>query len=210
MINIKNIIFKLFVVFFTIIIFIFVLAKSYSHTMFKNISNSFLRLHIIANSDSTEDQILKYKIRDGVIEYLNPLFSSVQTKDDALKILNAHVDDISILATNISKSMGYNYNIKVSVGNFYFPTKDYTKVTLPEGFYDALKIEIGEANGQNWWCVMFPSLCIIDTTNCSFTPESDNILKENLGSEEYAIITNSNNSPNFKFKFKLIEIFENI
>lgn len=210
MFKFKNLILKFFVVFFLLTIFIFISAKSYSKVMFKNISNNFLRLHVVANSDSTEDQILKYKIRDSIIDFITPLFKDVTTKAEALAILNNHTEDISKLSSEISKSMGYNYEIKVEIGNFYFPTKEYSKITLPEGFYDALKIEIGDANGQNWWCVMYPSLCIIDTTNCIFASESDKLLKENLGSEEYSVITNSNNSVDLKIKFKLIELFENI
>lgn len=210
MFKFKDLILRFFIVFFLLAIFIFISAKSYSKVMFKNISNNFLRLHVIANSDSTEDQILKYKIRDSVIAFLNPLFKDVTSKAEAVDILYNHKEEISKLASEISKSMGYNYDIKVNIGNFYFPTKEYTQVTLPQGFYDALKIEIGEAHGQNWWCVMYPSLCIIDTKNCSFSSESNKLLKENLGTEEYSIITNSNKSTDLKIKFKLIELFENI
>ena len=208
--KLKNFCLKFFFILFIIIIFILISAKSYSQTMFNNISNNFLRLHIIANSDSTEDQMLKYKIRDAVIEYISPYFENVNSKEDALKILNEHIDDIYNLSLDIATSNGYNYPIKVSVGNFYFPTKGYTQITLPEGFYDALKIELGNSTGQNWWCVMFPSLCIIDTTNCEFSETSDEILRNNLGAEEYSIISNQNDYTSIKIKFKLIELFENI
>lgn len=208
--KLKNFCLKFLFILFIIIIFILISAKSYSQTMFNNISNNFLRLHIIANSDSTEDQMLKYKIRDAVIEYISPYFENVNSKEDALKILNEHIDDIYNLSLDIATSNGYNYPIKVSVGNFYFPTKEYTQITLPEGFYDALKIELGNSTGQNWWCVMFPSLCIIDTTNCEFSETSDEILRNNLGAEEYSIISNQNDCTSIKIKFKLIELFENI
>ena len=210
MIKFKNFSLKFLFILFSIIIFILVSAKSYSKTMFESISNNFLRLHIVANSDSTEDQMLKYQIRDSIIEYIAPFFENVTSKDEALKILNEHLNDIYNISCDIVKSNGLNYPINVSIGNFYFPTKKYSTITLPEGFYDALKIEIGNSDGQNWWCVMFPSLCIIDTNNCKFTDNSDEILRENLGIEEYSIITDSDKSKNFNIKFKLIELFENL
>lgn len=201
---------KLIFIFFIIFIFIFVSAKSYSKTMFKNISNNFLRLHIIANSDSTDDQILKYKIRDSVIEYMSSYFDDVKTKDEALNILNDHIDEIYNIAFEIASSNGYSYPITVSVGNFYFPTREYDEITLPEGCYDALKIELGESKGQNWWCVMFPSICLIDNYNQNFSNDSEKLLQQNLDSEEYSIICNENKSVELKIKFKLIELFENI
>ena len=178
--------------------------------MFKNISNNFLRLHVVANSDSTEDQILKYKIRDAVIDYMKPYFSNVNTKNDALNILNSQKNNINDLATKITTENGYNYPVNVSIGNFYFPTKEYSEIILPEGYYDALKIELGNAKGQNWWCVMFPSLCIIDSNNLSFSESSEQLLQENLSEEELSIISNTNTTPDIKIKFKLIELFENL
>lgn len=201
---------KFLIVFFLILIFIFISAKSYSNIMFENISNNFLRLHIVANTDSTEDQILKYNIRDAVLEYINPLFENIKDKESALNILTCHINEIQIIASNIAVSSGFNYPITVSVGNFYFPTKNYSKITLPEGHYDALKIELGKADGQNWWCVMFPSLCLLDTNHLSFSKSADKVLNENLSSEEYSVISNVDSSKDIKIKFKLIELFENI
>lgn len=207
--NLKNFFLKLLIVLFLIIIYIFISAKTYSNTMFQNISDDFLRLHVVANSDSTDDQILKYQVRDAVIEYMAPYFSNINTKQEALEILKTQQLNIEDLATQIIHNNGYNYSVKISIGNFYFPTKEYSKITLPEGYYDSLKIEIGNAEGQNWWCVMFPSLCIIDNS-CNFSEISDNILRQNLSDEEYSIINQENSTADIKIKFKLIELFENI
>ena len=210
MFKIKNFLFKLFTVLFAILIFIFFSAKSYSQIMFENISNNFLRLHIVANSDSTEDQMLKYKIRDSIIDYLEPIFKDIDSKEEAIILLNSHLDDITKLSYDVMTSLGFNYPINISIGNYYFPRKNYSQITLPEGYYDALKIDIGKADGQNWWCVMFPSLCIVDTNTCNFSSDSNTLLQENLGTEEYSIITNSEELSSLKIKFKLIELFENI
>ena len=199
----KNFFLKLSLIFSLITIFIFISARSYSKNMFKNISNNFLRLHVVANSDSTEDQILKYKIRDAVIDYMKPYFSNINTKKDALEILNSQKNNITNLAKKIATDNGYTYPVTVFIGNF-------SEIILPEGYYDALKIELGDAKGQNWWCVMFPSLCIIDSTNLNFSESSEQLLQENLSEEELSIISNSNATPDIKIKFKLIELFENL
>ena len=155
-------------------------------------------------------KILKYKIRDAVIDYMKPYFSNINTKKDALEILNSQKNNITNLAKKIATDNGYTYPVTVFIGNFYFPTKEYSEIILPEGYYDALKIELGDAKGQNWWCVMFPSLCIIDSTNLNFSESSEQLLQENLSEEELSIISNSNATPDIKIKFKLIELFENL
>lgn len=201
----KNFFLKLSLIFLLITIFIFISARSYSKNMFKNISNNFLRLHVVANSDSTEDQILKYKIRDAVIDYMKPYFSNINTKKDALEILNSQKNNITNLAKKIATDNGYTYPVTVFIGNFYFPTKEYSEIILPEGYYDALKIELGDAKGQNWWCVMFPSLCFIDISSGIVNDEAKENLEENLDNESYNLI--SNTSTETTFKFKLVEFF---
>lgn len=201
---------KIFILFILFITFIFVSAKSYSEKMFHNISDNFLRLHVVANSDSTKDQMLKYQIRDEIIEYFNTHLSQVNTKDEAISILNENLPEIRKIASRVQSENGFNYPINVSINKSYFPTKDYSNIILPEGYYDALKIEIGNADGQNWWCVMFPSLCLINTNDYSFSDTSDEILQNNLSEEEYSIVSTDKTSANIKIKFKLIELFENI
>lgn len=200
----------IFILFFLFCTFIFSLMNSYSKTMFSNISNSFLRLHIIANSDSTEDQMIKYEIRDSILEYLSPYLQEVNSKESAIEILNNHMTEINTLATNITKKHNSNLTINTSISSSYFPAKSYGNVTLPEGYYDALKIEIGNSSGQNWWCVMYPCLCLVDPSTSDFTYKSDDLLSSKLGNEEISLITESDNSKLFKFKFKLLELFENL
>lgn len=191
-------------------IFIFALMHAYSKTMFNNISNDFLRLHIVANSDSKEDQMLKYEIRDVVLQYMQPYLNNVSSKESAIQMLNTHMDELCTITNDIAKQKGYDLPIKISISKSYFPAKSYGNITLPEGNYDALKIEIGKSEGQNWWCVMYPSLCVIDSSNLKFDYNSDKLLDKNLNTEEYSLITKSNSSKALKFKFKLIELFENL
>lgn len=196
--------------FFLFCTFILSLMYSYSKTMFRNISNNLLRLHIVANSDSTEDQIMKYKIRDEVLNYLKPYLSSVKDKETAIQIINKHMPELKILTSDIAKKNNYNYPINISISSSYFPAKSYGNITLPEGSYDALKIDVGNSSGQNWWCVMYPCLCSVDSSSHNLSYNTDETLLSSLGSEEISLITDSNHSKPLKFKFKLIELFENL
>ena len=170
-------------------------------------SNNFFRLHILANSDSNEDQNLKLKIRDNIIEYMNTLSYSGLTKEEAINLTNSNLENFKKIAEKIILDEGYNYPVSLEIGNFYFPTKEYGNISLPAGYYDALKIEIGEAKGKNWWCSLFPPLCFVDISAGVIDEESEEFLKENLSDDEFAIITDT--SENVKFKFKIIELINN-
>ena len=103
---------------------------------------------------------------------------------------------------------GFNYDVAVRIGNFSFPTKNYGDISLPAGFYDAIRVEIGKSEGQNWWCVLFPPLCFVDVTSGVVPEESKQIMQENLSFEEYSLI--SENNAEMNFKFKIVEFFKNI
>jgi len=109
------------------------------------IADSVFRLHVIANSNSDADQALKYKVRDNIIQYINSLSVNLNSKDEVIKIANEHLDDIKQIALDTIHQNGYNYDVNVEIGNFEFPTKQYGDISLPAGFYDALKVEIGAA-----------------------------------------------------------------
>lgn len=209
MYKLKKIFYKFIFTIFLLFLFIFVSAKSYSNAMSKSISNKFLRLHVVANSDSTEDQMLKYQIRDAVLEYMEPILEDAKSKEEALELLNNSKENIEKISQEIAFNNNFDYDIAVSIGNFYFPTKEYSNFILPNGFYDALQIKIGKAAGQNWWCVMFPSLCITEQS-CNFTNSSEEFLQENLSNEEFKVLYNNSENQQLKIKFKLIELFENM
>lgn len=192
-----------------LLIYIAISAFSYVAAVSNDISESVFRLHVIANSDSEEDQNLKYIVRDNLIKYMNTLTPNMSTKDDAIKIAKEHEQDFRDIAIKTIRENGYNYDVKVEIGNCYFPTKYYGDISFPAGYYDALKVEIGESAGQNWWCVMFPPLCFVDMSTGIVPDESKQTIKEQLSEEEYAII-NEKNNPNINFKFKLIELFSKL
>lgn len=190
-------------------LYIFVCAFSYVNAVSSDIANSVFRLHVIANSDEKEDQELKLKVRDNVLSYMNKICENVTTKEDAILIANEHIDEFKEIALNTIHENGYDYSVNVRIGNFSFPTKTYGDISLPAGLYDALRIEIGKAKGQNWWCVMFPPLCFVDVSSGIVPDDSKETMKDNLSDEEFSLISDNEDS-NVKFKFKLIEWFQNV
>ena len=190
--------------------FLLLSAYSYVNAVSNNLADNVFRLHVIANSDSEEDQNLKYKVRDSLIGYMNTLTNDMNTKDEVIKIAGKHIQDFKDIAQNVVEENGYNYEVNVEIGNFSFPTKTYGDISFPSGFYDALKVEIGKAEGQNWWCVMFPPLCFVDVSSGVVPEESKENLEANLGDEEYSIISDSEENGLTSIKFKIIEFFENI
>jgi len=191
---------------FLLFIYIFISAHSYVTAVSNNLSEAVFRLHVIANSDSTEDQSLKLKVRDALLDFMNNLCANCSTKEEAIEIATKHKENFQKIAEQTIIENGYNYSVKININNFYFPTKNYGDITLPAGLYDALRVEIGEAKGQNWWCVMFPSLCFIDISSGVVDDAAKENLEENLEDESYALISNHKKS-DIKFKFKLIEFF---
>ena len=202
-----NLIKRFFIVIILFSFFVFISALSYVNAVSEDISNSVFRLHVIANSDSEEDQNLKYKVRDAVLEYMNS--TNCTSKEEVIKLANEHQDEFCNIAKDVIQKNGFDYDVNVSIGNFAFPTKNYGDISLPAGNYDALKIEIGESKGQNWWCVMFPPLCFVDVTSGVVPDESKQLMQDNLDDEEYNLISD-NESSDVKFKFSLVELFQNI
>lgn len=191
---------------FLLFLYVFISAQSYVTAISSNLSQAVFRLHVIANSDSDEDQALKLKVRDALLDYMNDISSDCSTKEEAISLANEYKSDFQSIAEKTIAENGYDYSVEINIGNFYFPTKNYGDISLPAGFYDALRVEIGEAKGKNWWCVMFPSLCFIDVSSGVVDEEAKENLEQNLEEESYDIISNNSNSE-IKFKFKLIEFF---
>jgi len=195
------------IIFLLFIVYILLSVVSYSNAVSTDISNSVFRLHVIANSDSAEDQNLKYLVRDELIKYMNSICKNISSKEEAIKIANENKSELYNIAKKVINNNGFDYKVNIDIGNFSFPTKTYGDISLPAGFYDALKVEIGSSSGQNWWCVMFPSLCFVDISHGIVPEESKENLQNNMNEENYNLI--SSDTFEFKLKFKLVELFEN-
>ena len=191
---------------FLLFIYTTICAFSYAENVSQDLSNSVFRLHVIANSDSEEDQNLKYKVRDKLIEYMNSLIPECSNKNEVITKAQEHIEEFKQVAINTIISEGYNYNVDVEIGNFEFPTKHYGDISFPAGYYDALKVKIGKAEGKNWWCVMFPPLCFVDISTGIVPDESKKEMQNNMNEEEFALISD-NKSADIQFKFKILELF---
>lgn len=189
------------------LIYIFFSAYSYVSAISDNMYNSVFRLHVIANSDSDEDQNLKYIVRDNLINYMNEKTNTFTSKEDIIEYAKNHIEDLKNIAEMTVKDQGYNYPVTVEIGNFEFPTKTYGDISFPAGNYDALRVKIGNANGRNWWCVMFPPLCFVDVSTGIVPETSKEELKENLSDENYNLVSQSDNY-DVKLKLKILELFE--
>ena len=201
---------RFFVVLILFSAFIFISALSYVNAVSEDISDSVFRLHVIANSDSDEDQALKYKVRDAILDYMDDITANCTSKEEVISLANDHKEEMCNVAKETISANGYDYDVSIEIGNFEFPTKQYGDISLPAGYYDAVRVKIGEASGQNWWCVMFPPLCFVDVTSGVVPNESKEIIKENLNNdEEYSIISDKEDA-GIQFKFSLIEFFKNI
>lgn len=197
-----------FILLFLLTLYVFISAYSYVNAVSSNIEDSVFRLHVLANSDSKEDQNLKYKVRDALIEYMNTISENVTSKEEVISIAKEHEENFYKIAKDVISQNGFSYDVNIQIGNFPFPTKQYGDISLPSGNYDAMRVEIGDSLGQNWWCVMFPPLCFVDVTSGIVPDESKEIIKDNLSTEEYNLISDTENNE-IKFKFRLIEFFQN-
>ena len=122
----------------------------------------YLRLHIRANSNLDIDQQVKYNVKDSVVEFLTPYFSSITSKEQAIAKVEMLSNEIKLRCENVLRKNSFYYSVNVKVNNEYFPTRKYDNTTLKSGYYDAVIIELGEAKGDNWWCVMYPPLCFVN------------------------------------------------
>lgn len=170
------------------------------------ISEGVIRLHIRANSNTPEDQELKLKVRDRILKEAEKMAQDTHSTEEAEEVIVKNLAFLEDTAQDEIQKNGYNYSIDADFGKSKFPLKTYGDLTLPAGTYKALTIDIGEGKGENWWCVMFPPLCFTKEAFAKTDPVSDEILAENLGSDNYDMLKNEN----IQIKFKIYEIISNI
>lgn len=183
----------------------FVLSFIFSQTVFtaqcEEIPDNVLRLHILANSDSDEDQALKIKLRDYILKQSGEMFKSANNKQEAVHITRSNLKKLVKNAQQYVNSLGYEYTVSGEiVQDMYFDTRQYKSITLPAGRYDAFRITIGEGKGHNWWCVMFPPMCFsVAEESCDLT--------QALTDQQLEI---TKNKPKYEYKFKIVEIYNEL
>ncbi len=149
-----------------VLIFVFCPMRS----MGASPKNEYLRIHIRANSNSIEDQNVKYKVKDAVVDALIPILADIDDFEEAKRVMSENFDLIESVADKVLKSEGFYYGCQAEIDNEYFPTRVYDQLTLEEGYYDALILRLGSGEGDNWWCLVYPAFCFTSSQN------SDNIV----------------------------------
>lgn len=182
-------------------------AGAYTEQVETSLAQGVIRLHVIANSDSDADQQLKYKVRDRIIAETGTLFADSDTLEQSRVEICKNLDRIRQIAQAEVAANGYDYPVTVEFGDSDFPTKVYGNVTLPAGTYEALKVKIGSAEGQNWWCVLFPPLCFVDEATAEMPEESEQQLKNSMGEPEYEMVTQTDELP-VEVRFKAYEMWQ--
>lgn len=172
------------------------------------IYDTVVRLHVLANSDSEEDQALKLRVRDAVLEVTSPLIRDCSTQEEAKNILDANLDTIQTAAERVLALEGRTERVTVYMDLEEYPTRNYDSFCFPAGSYLSLRICIGEAEGKNWWCCLFPPLCIGSAT-VSQEEAEDAFISVGLTPSQYKIITESE-QPVYKVRFKLLELLQNL
>ena len=129
------------------------------------VETEYLRIHIRANSNSAEDQRVKYLVKDAVVEALIPLLSEAETKAEAKEIVEKNLNYINVVADAVLASEGFDYSGKARVTVEQFPTRVYDDITLPEGEYEAVILDLGSGEGSNWWCLVYPAFCFAKSEN---------------------------------------------
>lgn len=172
----------------------------YTGEISQTLSESILRFHIVANSDTTEDQLLKQQVKDEIIAYMEPLLKDAKDIEESKAFIQAHTVDIENVAKGVVKKWGKDYRVQVFLDKANFPTKSYGDVVLPAGEYEACRVIIGEGKGQNWWCIMFPPLCYVDAATGVVPIEGKEELQEQLTPEQYNLICREDKPYEIRFK----------
>ena len=162
----------------------------------EDISGKVLRLHVLANSDSEEDQALKLEVRDAILEASADSFRTAQSKADAMEKVAAQKESLRAVAQKTVWEKGYDYPVTVELTETYFNTRTYGEITMPAGYYDAFQVKIGAAEGKNWWCVLFPAICVPAATGSQ--------LDDVLSDEELEVVEGDG----YEIRFKVVEWYE--
>lgn len=173
------------------------------------IYDTVVRLHVLANSDSEADQALKLKVRDGVLACTAPLLEGVSSRDEAVEIITRHMDDIYAAAEAVvaaeTPDGGERQRVKIILGTEDYPTRSYETCAFPAGEYVSLRVCLGDAEGENWWCVLFPPMCLSAAT--AEDSAEDAFISVGLSKDQYGIITDTQDTK-YKIRFKVLEMWE--
>lgn len=195
-----------FAVFFTYSILTY--SYTYSMTIKDDISENLIRFHVLANSDSYEDQQLKIYIKDMILKKYKEDLLKNTTKEEAIVFFTNNTKEIENYAKELVKEKGFDYNVTCELQYTDFPTKTYKDITLPKGEYLAFRVLIGDHTGKNFWCVLYPPLCYVDAVDTENFENSKEKLKQSITNDEYILISETS-KPDVHVKFKILEFWNN-
>lgn len=171
-----------------------------------DVYDNVIRFHVIAQSDTEEDQALKLSLRDAVIAEYSDLLSGYSSKEEAYRDLSRITSEINEFCENFVHDHGFDYECTTIIGREYYDRTYYENFNMPEGYYTSLRIMIGEGKGKNWWCVLFPPMCTKAAMNTISDEEIEGeFIEAGFTGEQYRIITQTD-KPKYKIKFRLIEL----
>lgn len=171
----------------------------------KGIAEKIIRFHVIANSDSEVDQRIKLQVKEQVVTAMEPMLAEADSVEEVRSIIEEHMEEIEQIAQAALIQQGSTAVASAELTNCYFPVKTYGEYTFPDGEYEALRIVIGKGEGKNWWCVMYPRLCFVDSLYSVVPEQSKKELKKQLSDDEYEAILKGEKK--VKVKWKILEIF---
>lgn len=189
-------------------IFILQITKGAPDTVQEGISNEIIRFHVLANSDTELDQERKLKVRDAVVTYIQEKMENVTSKEQAEEVIMKQLPEIKKIAENTLDEQGYSENVETMLTRRTFPVKVYGDLVFPAGEYETLQVEIGEAKGRNWWCVMYPSLCLVEEGYTAVSKEGKERLESCLTEEEYESIQMEETE--VEYGLKIVQIFKEL
>ena len=175
----------------------------------QEIYDSVVRLHVLANSDSEQDQALKLLVRDEVLKVTAPMLKDCESRDQAIEILQKNSDLLQRAAQSVVDAQGYDYPVTILLGEEKYPTRNYESCCFPSGTYVSLRVCIGKAEGQNWWCVLFPPLCLSAASADSGESNEDAFISVGLTGEQYKVITETDNVK-YRIRVKLLEAVQEL
>jgi len=184
------------------------MVKAQTVGLQEGIAGEVIRFHVIANSDSDEDQELKMMVKENVVGYMNDLLREVTTVEETRELILKNLDGIRDKAGQVIEEQGYGYEVTAQLEKCYFPMKSYGDITFPAGEYEALRVCIGKAVGRNWWCVIFPNLCFIDSIHAVVPQEQKEELKNVLTEDEYDSLFSWKDSGDVRITMKVFEFFK--
>ena len=171
----------------------------------EEIYDSVVRLHVLANSNSEEDQALKLEVRDAVLERSATILDGCESRGEAIVRIEENIGELTDAAARRIGELGYEYGVRVELGEETYPTRNYESCCFPAGEYLSLRVLIGDAEGQNWWCVLFPPMCLSAAT--ARADAEDAFVAVGLSGEQYKIITETDNAK-YEVRFKILEALE--